>query len=90
MAVKNFAVSNPSKTTDVTTNGKTAKANGVTVLAFDDAALANGLTDLAVFFAAGCAVLSADPAAYVESTAQEAAYLLYTEQEYIEYPTTAR
>jgi hypothetical protein len=90
MAVRNYAVANPSKTTDVTTNGKTAKANGVTVLAFDDAALANGWTDLVVFLAAGCAVLSADPAQYVESTAQEAAYLLYAEQEYIEYPTTAR
>lgn len=59
MAVKAFLVANPTGV-DVTTNAKTALARRVTALNFDDAALVNGLTDLAVFFTAGCAVAPSD------------------------------
>lgn len=55
MAVVNYLVANPSNA-DVTTNAKTALANSVTQLAFDDAALANGLTDMTVFHNAGCII----------------------------------
>lgn len=58
MAVRNYYVANPTGV-DITTNAKTAKARRVTSLAFDDAALANGWTDLVVFLAGGCLVVSA-------------------------------
>lgn len=55
MAVKTFYVANPTGA-DITTNAKTAKARRLTALSFDDAALANGLTDMAVFFTGGCTI----------------------------------
>jgi hypothetical protein len=55
MAVVNFLVSNPTNA-NITTNGKTALANDVTELAFDDAALVNGLNDLKVFVDQGCII----------------------------------
>jgi len=55
VAVVNFLVSNPTNV-DITTNAKTALANAVTQLSFDDAALANGFTDIVVFLNGGCLV----------------------------------
>jgi hypothetical protein len=57
MAVRAYYVSNPTGA-DITTNAKTAKARRITSLNFDDAALANGWTDLVVFLAGGCTVVS--------------------------------
>lgn len=69
MAVRQFLVSNP-KSVAVTTNGKTAVADDITSLGFDDAALVNGWNDLLVFLTAGCVV--ADNLATTEQI-QEAA-----------------
>jgi hypothetical protein len=55
MAVRQFLVSNPNPT-NVTTNGKTAVAEEVTSLGFDDAALVGGWNDLLVFLTNGCIV----------------------------------
>ncbi len=69
MAVRQFLVSNP-KEANVTTNGKTAVANEITSLGFDDAALVNGWNDVLVFLTNGC--LIADNLATTEQI-QEAA-----------------
>lgn len=78
MAVRSMLIANPTNA-NITTNAKTALANSVTALSFDDAALANGLTDLAVFLAAGCAVLRND-SGVEEQLKQQAGYLLYYEE----------
>lgn len=72
MAVVPYLVSNPNDA-DVTTNGKTAKANETTQLSFDDAALANGLTDMTVFHNAGCVIMKAS---ITTSQMEEAGYQL--------------
>jgi hypothetical protein len=58
VAAQDFYVSNPDNV-DITTNGKTAVANQVTKLSFDNAALVGGWNDLLVFLNAGCACTAA-------------------------------
>lgn len=57
MATITLQVANPTSAA-VTTNSKTAKANAVTALQFDNAALTGGWTDVVYFLANGCAVTS--------------------------------
>lgn len=78
MAVRNYYVANPTGA-DITTNGKTAVHKRVTSLAFDDAALANGWTDMVVFLAGGCTVTSAAQATMEQK--QIAAELLQVEEQ---------
>jgi len=78
MAVRAYAVANPTNA-DITVNAKVAKANAVTSLSFDDAALSNGWTDLANFLLQGCAVLNNEQVTN-ESQKQQAGYLLHMEE----------
>lgn len=77
MAVHNMQVVNPNANA-VTINGKTAPANAITKLQFDDAQAAP--SDLFGFLAAGCAVTADDGSTFKQR--EDEGYLLHTGEPY--------
>lgn len=78
MALVNMQVANPTGA-DIVTNGKTAHAHQISVLAFDDAALVNGWNDAVYFLARGCAVTSVVGATFEQR--EEGGFMLGREQQ---------
>lgn len=78
MATVTLQVANPTSAA-VTTNSKTAKANAVTALQFDDSALTNGWTDIVYFLAHGCAVTSTTGSTFQQREGQ--GFLIENDQE---------